>query len=224
MFVQKSSGLGSSFFFRLLDSYREFQSPANHRAIERTRTPTTSTAVAPVTFPESYPFSLLTSPPNSPRSSASVSNVAEEHDIFNPGLGETAIVFLSLILSAPTKHIYNFLESSYDIEGKDNFAALLTQFFRVATSILDNDAWPSTWLNVNILAHKVLIKMMDPVATLLKGIFIPPPLTAQQLKSDLWHDAFHMLFKLLSSDQLVIEDFTAQVRVSNTIRLLLILA
>jgi dedicator of cytokinesis protein 3 len=162
----------------------------------------------------------MTSPPNAPRNVTSVPNIAEEHDNFNPGLGETAIVLLALILSAPTKHIYNFLESSYDIEGKDNFASLLMQFFKVAISILDNDAWPSTWLNVNILAHKVLIKMMDPVATLLKGIFIPPASDCQQFKSDLWHDAFHMLFKLLSSDQLVIEDFTAQVRATIPTRLL----
>ena len=132
--------------------------------------------------------------------------------IFNPGLGETSIVFLSLVLSAPTKHIYNFLESSYDIEGKDNFATLLTQFFRVATSILQNDAYPSNWLNVNILTHKVLIKMMDPVATLLKRLFIPPPSASHQFKSELWKDASLMLLKLLSSEQLVIEDFSPQVR------------
>ncbi|KAF8135611.1 hypothetical protein EV363DRAFT_1396094 [Boletus edulis] len=197
---------------RLLDSYRGFQNPANLRAIERTRTPGTSPSSVPVTFPESYPFSLMASSPNAPQIVTSASNFTEEHNSFNPGLGETAIVFLALILSAPAKHIYNFLESSYDIEGKDNFAALLMEFFKVATSILDNDAWPSTWLNVNILAHKVLIKMMDPVATLLKGIFVPPPSAAQQFKSDLWRDAFQMLFKLLSSDQLVIEDFTAQKR------------
>lgn len=202
-------------FPRLLDSYREFQCSVNQRAIERTRTPSISTAAVPVTFPESYPFSLITSLPNTRRNSTNAPNVAEEYNIFNPGLGETAIVFLALILSAPTKHIYNFLESSYDIEGRDNFAALLTQFFTVATSILNNDAWPSTWLNVNVLAHKVLIKMMDPVATLLKGIFIPPPSAAQQFKTDLWRDGFHMLFKLLSSDQLVIEDFTAQVRTTD---------
>ncbi|KAG9316449.1 putative cytoplasmic protein [Chiua virens] len=197
---------------RLLDSYREFQNPVNHRAIERTKTHSTSPAPVPVTFPESYPFSLMASLPSSPRNSASAANIIEDPNTFNPGLGETAIVLLALILSAPTKHIYNFLESSYDIEGKDNFAALLTQFFRVATSILDNDAWPSTWLNVNILAHKVLIKMMDPVSTLLKSIFIPSPSATEEFKSELWRDAFHMLFKLLSSDQLVIEDFTAQKR------------
>ncbi|KAH7888385.1 hypothetical protein F5I97DRAFT_2002325 [Phlebopus sp. FC_14] len=198
---------------RLLDSYREFQNPVNRRAIERTRSPTTNTTSLPVTFPESYPFSLMALLPNAPRSATSLSLTSEDNLlVFNPGLGETAIVLVSLILSAPTKHIYNFLESSYDIEGRDNFAALLTHFFKVATSILDNDAWPSTWLNVNILTHKVLIKMMDPVATLLKRIFIPPPSAAKQFNPELWRDAFYMLLKLLSSDQLVIEDFSAQKR------------
>ncbi|KAI6032808.1 hypothetical protein F5J12DRAFT_902576 [Pisolithus orientalis] len=193
---------------RLLETYREFQNPANHRALERARTPTTVTAPIPVSFPESYPFSLMASLPNVQKSSGS----GDDNKNFNPGLGETAIVFLALVLSAPTKHIYSFLESCYEIEGRENFAALLTQFFKVGTSILDNDAWPNTWLNVNILTHKVLIKMMDPISTLLKRIFIPTPTAAKQLRIDLWRDAFHMLLKLLSSDQLVIEDFTAQKR------------
>lgn len=197
---------------RLLDSYREFQNPANHRAVERTRTPTTTTAAVPITFPESYPFSLMALLPNAPRNATSTSLTHEDNLLFNPGLGETAIVLLSLVLSAPTKHIYNFLESSYDIEGKENFASLLTQFFKVATSILENDAFPSNWLNVNILTHKVLIKMMDPVATLLKRIFIPAPSASHQFKAELWKDAFFMLLKLLSSEQLVIEDFSPQAR------------
>ncbi|KAG1865874.1 C2 domain in Dock180 and Zizimin proteins-domain-containing protein [Suillus subalutaceus] len=199
---------------RLLDSYREFQNPANHRAVERTRTrtPTTTTAAVPVTFPESYPFSLMALLPNAPRNATSTSLTHEDNLVFNPGLGETAIVLLSLLLSAPTKHIYNFLESSYDIEGKENFASLLTQFFKVAISILENDAFPNNWLNVNILTHKVLIKMMDPIATLLKRIFIPPPLASHQFKTELWKDAFFMLLKLLSSEQLVIEDFSPQKR------------
>ena len=199
-------------FCRLLESYREFQNAANHRAVERTRTPTTTTAAVPVTFPESYPFSLMALLPNAPRNATSTSLTHEDNMVFNPGLGETAIVFLSLALSTPTKHIYNFLESSYAIEGKESFAALLTQFFNVATSILENDAYPSNWLNVNILTHKVLIKMMDPVATLLKRVFIPPPSVSHPFKAELWKDAFFMLLKLLSSEQLVIEDFSPQVR------------
>jgi dedicator of cytokinesis protein 3 len=62
------------------------------------------------------------------------------------------------------------------------------------------------------LTHKVLIKMMDPIATLLKRIFIPPPSASHQFKAELWKDAFFMLLKLLSSEQLVIEDFSPQAR------------
>jgi dedicator of cytokinesis protein 3 len=200
------------FFQRLLDSYREFQNPASHRAIERTRGgPTTVPAQIPVSFPESYPFPLVAYLPNVAKTSPPLS---PSEALFNPGLGETAIVFLVLVLSSPRKHILNFLESSLEIEGKDHFATLLTQFFKVATSILQNDAFPSSWLNVNILAHKVLIKMMDPVAILLERDFIPDQEHEQQFDVNLWREGFFMLLKLLSSDQLVIEEFSAQVRVS----------
>ncbi|EIW83239.1 cytoplasmic protein [Coniophora puteana RWD-64-598 SS2] len=197
---------------RLLQSYREFQDPANHRAVERTREATTTIASIPVTFPESYPFSLMALLPNAPRNAISISLTAEENSIFNPGLGESAVVFMSLVLSAPAKHLHNFLEEYFQIQRKDNFANFLSQFFKVATSILNNEAFPSSWLNISVLMHKVFIKMMDPVAAILKETFIPAPYSEDSFKEDLWRDAFYMLFKLLSSDQLVIEDFSPQKR------------
>lgn len=166
----------------------------------------------PVTFPESYPFSLVAFLPNAHRTTTAQANLTTAGNvIFNPGLGETAIVFLVLVLSSPKKHILDFLESGLEIEGRDNFATLLSQFFRVSSSILDNDAFPSNWLNVNILAHKALIKMMDPVATLLEREFIPEQDGGYQFDSNLWREAFYMLLKLLSSEQLVIEEFSPQV-------------
>ncbi len=137
----------------------------------------------------------------------------EPEGIFNAGLGETAIVFLVLVSSSPVKHILDFLESSLDIEGQDRFVTLMLQFFKVATSILDNDAFPKTWLNVNILAHRMLVKMMDPISTILEKEFIPPQDSESQFDAQLWRAAFHMLLKLLSSEQLVIEDFSPQVSV-----------
>lgn len=131
--------------------------------------------------------------------------------IFNPGLGETAIVFLVLVLSSPKKHILDFLETGLEIEGRGYISNFLSQFFRVSASILDNDAFPCNWLNVNILAHKALIKMMDPVATLLEREFIPEQDADYQFDSNLWREAFYMLLKLLSSEQLVIEEFSPQV-------------
>lgn len=196
-------------FHRLLDSYREFQNPASRKAMEHSAT--TLKSAVPVTFPESYPFSLLAYLPDAPRPSNGTSLPREEDALFNPGLGEVSVVFLVLILSSPTKHILEFLESSLDIEGRDRFVTLLSHFFNMATSILENDAFPKTWLNVNVLAHKVLIKMMDPVAAVMEKEFIPAHDSESQFDATLWKSGLQMLLKLLSSDQLVIEEFSPQV-------------
>ncbi|KAF5386256.1 hypothetical protein D9615_002431 [Tricholomella constricta] len=195
---------------RLLDSYREFLNPVSRKAIERS--PTTLKAPIPVTFPESYPFSLLAYLPDAPRGPNNTPLPGEGDALFNPGLGETAIVFLVLILSSPTKHILDFLENSLEIEGRDRFVSLLSHFFNVASSILENDAFPKSWLNVNILAHRVLIKMMHPIATIMEKEFIPHQESESQFDANLWRECLSMLLKLLSSDKLVIEEFSPQKR------------
>lgn len=180
--------------------------------MERTRSGQALASTVPISFPESYPFSLFAHAPSDkevPAAAASTQSI--QVSVFNCTLAEIAIVFLVLVLSSPKKDILNFLEASLEIEGKDNFAGLISAFFKVACSILDNEAFPNTWLNVNILAHKVLIKMADPVAKLLERDFIPDQDEAYQFNNVLWREALYMLLKLLSSDQLVIEEFSPQV-------------
>ena len=193
-----------------MESYRELQNTANVYAVERKRTLSTSPSTTLVTFPESYPFSLIAQLPQVPKGFNGVYQV-EGQVLFSPAQGETAIVLLVIILSSPKKYLINFFEGVFEIEGRDNFVALLLQLFRVATSILDYDAWPANWLNVNIMAHKVLVKMMDAVATLLEKRFIPGDDGSFQFNTELWREAFQVLLKLLSSDQLVIEEFSPQV-------------
>ncbi|KAL5528219.1 DCK1 [Sanghuangporus sanghuang] len=199
---------------RLLDSYRELQSPESIRALERTRTGYALVAPVPVSFPESYPFSLFAHAPSTDRdvSSAAASSQSVQGVVFNCTLAEIAVVFLVLVLSSPKKDIINFLEASLEIEGKDNFASLISGLFKVSCSILDNEAFPSNWLNVNILAHKVLVKMVDPVAKILVRDFIPDQEEAYHFDNNLWREALYMLLKLLSSEQLVIEEFSPQKR------------
>ncbi|KAF5370873.1 hypothetical protein D9758_002073 [Tetrapyrgos nigripes] len=194
---------------RILDSYREFLNPATQQALERVHNSTAPKPAIPNAFPESYPFSLLAYLPESMRN---VGGSREPGRLFNPGIGETAVVFLVLILCSSTKHISEFLESSLVIEGRERFVNLLSHFFKVATSILANDAFPKTWLNINILAHKVLVKMMEPVSALLVKEFIPSQESESQFDPQLWREAFYMLLKLLSSEQLVIEEFSPQKR------------
>ncbi|KAI0633627.1 cytoplasmic protein [Trametes polyzona] len=194
---------------RLLDSYQEYQNPASIRAVERNRSSTPVTNNFPVSFPESYPFSLATQLPKSNGMSTASVDVKPE---FSPGLGEVAIVILVMILSASKEHLVNFLESILEIEGRDRLAALLSQFFKVAGSILDNEAFPKNWLNVNILAHRVLLKMIDPVATMFEREFVPDESSGRPFDTKLWRDCFCVLLKLLSSEHLVIEEFSPQKR------------
>ena len=202
---------------RLLDSYQEYQNPASLRAVERNRSSTPVTNNFPVTFPESYPFSLAT---QGPKANPTASGSLDVKPEVSPGLGEGAIVILVLILSAPKKHIVGFLESILEIEGRDHLAALLLQFFKVAASILNNEAFPKNWLNVNILAHRVLLKMMDPIATMFEREFIPDEASGRPFDSSLWKECFHVLLKLLSSEHLVIEEFSPQVGQRNPLRIL----
>ena len=174
--------------------------------MERNKSPTTAKTSIPATFPETYPFSLLSYLPERVPGSFP----GEHEPLFNAGLGETAVVFLVLILSSPTQPIFEFLQSNLDIEGPERFVAFLGQLFKVTTSILENDAFPKTWLNVNILAHKVLIKLMEPVGKILQKKFVPPQNSESQFNAVLWKDCLHMLLTLLSSEQLVIEEFSPQ--------------
>jgi dedicator of cytokinesis protein 3 len=176
--------------------------------MEKTKTPSTVKVSTPVTFPESYPFSLVASLPEPPQG---LSYAQEENAAFYPSLGETAVVLLVLILSCPTKHLLSFLESSLEIEGRERFVSLLLQFFKVATSILDNDAFPKSWVNINVLAHKILIRIMDPITIILEKEFIPLEGSESEFDANLWRECLQMLLKLLSSEHLVIEEFSSQV-------------
>ncbi|EJD42755.1 cytoplasmic protein [Auricularia subglabra TFB-10046 SS5] len=193
---------------RLLDSYTEFQSAATLRAFERNKSAATTMAAVPVIFPASHPFSLVAQYPSYMAATA----MYERTPFYNCGLGETAVAFLSLVLSSPRKSLVNLFDTRLEVEGRDNTAALLLQFFKVAVSIIENDAFPRTWLNVNILGHRVLLKMMEPIADLLTQNYIPDQTMSHTFNSELWKEAFYMLLTLLSSEQLVIEEHSPQKR------------
>jgi dedicator of cytokinesis protein 3 len=195
----------------LLEAYQGFQDPVSLRAIERIRTPVSNSPGVPTVFPESYPFSLIAHLPQA-YTNVNLSVTSIDRPIFNPGLGETAATLVALILVASNKHLLDLLEDSFEIEGREKLTNLLHSLFKVAASILDNDAFPNTWLNISILSHKVLLKMMDPICSILERDFIPDRISSGEFNTRLWMDCFVMLLKLLSSDQLVIEDFSPQVR------------
>ncbi|ELU37716.1 cytoplasmic protein [Rhizoctonia solani AG-1 IA] len=199
---------------KILESYQVLSSLETSKVLERVKTMAATPVTVPTAFPISYPFSLLSFPPNTAKSPIWTGVAAAEESVtfFNCTLAETATVFLTLVQSCPRKHLLGFLESTLDIEGRDHLAKFMSLFFKVAISILNHDAYPTNWLNVNIMAHKVILKMADPVAVMLTREFIPEENHADQFDAALWYDALAMLMTLLASDQLVIEEFSPQKR------------
>ena len=203
---------------RLLDSYREMQNFANLEAVERQRSQASVASISPNVFPSTYPLSLLSYPASQARRLNTGSNKTEHQEqsetwpSLQAGVGEVAAIFITLILLSPRKIFVNWLESTLEIEGKDTFARQLGQLFRVAQSIVEEEAFPSDWLNMTALAHRAVMQLAESVADILVSEFIPPPSSSFSFNTALWRDFFGMLLKLVASPQLLIENFSPQKR------------
>ncbi|GAA5899842.1 hypothetical protein JCM8208_004581 [Rhodotorula glutinis] len=204
---------------RLLEAYRELENLANLDAIERQRSQASIPAVLPIAFPSSYPVALLSYPPKHTRKLAAGKRAPQKDGDDEPawptlrsGLGDIACVFLALVQLAPRAILVNWLEATVEVEGRDTFARQLGSVFRVARGILENEAFPADWLNATALAHRVVLKLVEPAAEVLAREFVPPPTASFQFNTSLWRDLFSVLLELLSSPQLLIEEFSPQKR------------
>ncbi|GAA5840554.1 hypothetical protein JCM9279_007363 [Rhodotorula babjevae] len=205
---------------RLLEAYRELENLANLDAIERQRSQASVPAVLPGAFPSSYPVALLSYPPDRTRRLAAGQRATTEKGgddqpawpTMRSGLGDIACVFLALFHLAPRSILINWLEATIEVEGRDTFARQLGSVFRVARSILENEAFPADWLNATGLAHRVVLKLVEPAVEVLAREFVPPPTASFQFNTALWRDLFGVLLELLASPQLLIEEFSPQKR------------
>lgn len=200
---------------RLLESYRELEHNSNLESIERQRSQASVVTSIPVVFPSSYPFSLLARPPHLASENKADTKTTKARPSLRGARGEIAALFVTLLLISPRKIFVNWLETTLEIEGKETFARQLTLMFKVSKSILENDAYSAEWLNINILAHRMIIRMIEPVAEILEREFIPSQQASFTFNTGLWRDFFSMLLRLLASPHLLIEDFSPQKRYVN---------
>lgn len=203
---------------RLVESYREMQNFANLEAVERQRSQASVASTSPNVFPSTYPLSLLSYTASQARRLDAGSNETQGEEqsetwpTLQAGVGEVAAIFITLVLLSPRKIFVNWLESTLEIEGKDTFARQLGQMFRVAQSIVEEEAFPSDWLNVTALAHRAVMQVIESVTDILVSDFLPPPSSSFSFNTALWKDFFGMLLKLVASPQLLIENFSPQKR------------
>ncbi|MBW0469397.1 hypothetical protein O181_009112 [Austropuccinia psidii MF-1] len=232
----------------ILDTFHEFENPTNVEIIQSLGTTASVISPIPIVFPATYPFSLLNSLPTKPNlsstdstsstlqldSSTQQSNSPTSQNV----MGEIAIVMMAMIMLAPERLLKSFLEIMLEVEGKINFASFLSKLFKAFYLILKNKAFPSNWLNVNVISLKSTFKLIQVVSTIMQREFVPDLQQSHQIKNDqvknekdgrlqeslekeeqleefdssLWSDFFVLFHGLLASPHLLIEEFSPQKR------------
>lgn len=140
-------------------------------------------------FPTTYPF------PNKP-----IPGEAVQFD--------EALIELSAILSA-LSNSPNGMQLELAAEDLTN---LLKNTLDVHMSILQGEAFPSSWLSVYIYHHKSTMRTLQYLASILLESFLPHPDEAEDFDTELWRMFFTTLLKLVGSGHLALETFSEQKR------------
>ncbi|KAI0136958.1 SH3 domain-containing protein [Xylariales sp. AK1849] len=128
--------------------------------------------------------------------------------MFGTTLFDEALIELSAILSALSNS-----PNGMQLElAEDDLASLVQNTLHVHLSILQGEAFPSTWLSVHIFHHKSTMKSLQYLATILLESFLPHPDDAENFSTELWKMFFTTLLKLVGSGCLALETFPEQKR------------
>jgi len=158
----------------------------SYRAIQATPRP--NKKALSLLFPTTYPF------PTRPTTTATT---------FDEALIEISAV-LAALSSLPTIIHLDW--------PKDDLANFLFTTLQVYISILDGEAFPTTWLSVHIFHHKATMRTLEKLWGVLTDSFLPHPDEAEHFNTDLWRAFFDTLLKLVGSDALALETFPEQKR------------
>lgn len=174
---------------RLLEYYGELQSDQLLRGIQQNPTQVAAASIAPSVFPTAHPFYLL-------------SKEAEATEVpvrltLRHLKGELAAVIISMLQLCRGNVITNFLEATLEVEGTDHFINLLTHLFRFERAIIEQDAFPGSWLNFNLVAHRVILKSFECCTPLMQREYIPPQDSTFLFNYTLWREFLEALFTLL---------------------------
>jgi len=156
----------------------------SYRAI----TPRLAKKTLSLLFPTAYPFQ---------------SRPATTESTFDEALAE-----ISAVLAAMS----NLPALVYLDKSRDDTPEFLFSILQVYISILDCEAYPSSWLSVHIYNHKATMRALDKLFNILVDSFLPLPDEADSFNTELWRAFFDALLKLVGSDALALETFPEQKR------------
>lgn len=173
------------------------RSQASSSALSTTQANTTH-----LVFPVAHPCPLFTPArlhgPDAPSSRSPLQAIK----------GEIAAVASVLVHVAEPATLVNFLQSTLDVEGHHACSRTMSSIMRTFRSFVRHEAFPATWLNISMLAHKSAMRVLVPALDLLVKKFVPDRRMASTFDSSLWRIFFELLLTLSASQSLLIEDFS----------------
>jgi dedicator of cytokinesis protein 3 len=160
----------------------------SYRTIAATSPPSKNTLS--LLFPNTYPF--LAKPTNT-------------DDSFNEALLELAALMSTISTAAPPDaRAMNFQDQ--------DLTTYIVSVMQVQRSLLEYEAFPESWLSLNIYHHRSAMKILEYVSGILMQSFLPDPEHAESFSMDLWRAFFMTLLKLVGSETLALETFPEQKR------------
>lgn len=177
---------------RLLTFFEDLRIPQTLDVIRQNPSQVAAASATPSVFPTSHPFYLLShtvdiDDPDSSRSELSLRHIR----------GECAAVVISLLHLVRTSVITNFLEASLEVEGPDNFTKLLSSLFKFSRLVIEGDAFPSTWLNFDLVSHRVALRTIESLMPIMIREYIPGQDSTFLFNFALWREYLDALFTLL---------------------------
>ena len=139
-------------------------------------------------FPTSYPF---------PTKSLS------KKSLFDEALVELAAV---LAQQADTSFVKSLNQSTAELT--DTLFASID----VITSILNEEAFPGSWLSLYIYHHRSSLQLLESIFQLMVTNCVPSPDDADHFNTELWSRFLRALLNLIKSDALALETFAEQKR------------
>ncbi|KAI1340030.1 hypothetical protein F5Y15DRAFT_62154 [Xylariaceae sp. FL0016] len=121
---------------------------------------------------------------------------------------DEALIELSAVLSA-LSNSPNGMQLELAV---DDITVLLKDTLKVHMSILQGEAFPSSWLSVYIYHHKSTMRTLQYLANILLESALPHPDDAEDFDTELWKMFFTTLLKLVGSGCLALETFPEQKR------------
>jgi dedicator of cytokinesis protein 3 len=139
-------------------------------------------------FSKTYPFS---------------SRPTNTKETFDEALLELAALMSSIseISAASTNSVPNQELSGY-----------IHSTLKTQQSILVCEAYPESWLSLNVYHHRSSLEILGYISTLLRKSFLPSPDFAEDFDMELWKAFFTTLLKIVGSEVLALETFPEQKR------------